>query len=108
MKPVDESTIVYMKNFATISIQGTGEVELKFISDNIVTLTNVFYVLEVRKNLVSANLLNKFGFRLVFEADKFILSKGGMFVGKNYLCNRMFKLNVFAIKIIRMIWFLCI
>ena len=57
-------------------------------------LTNVFYVSKVRKNLVSGGLLNKFGFKLVFEVDKFVLSKGGMFVGKGYLCDGMFKLNV--------------
>ena len=43
------------------------------------------------------SLLNKFGFRLVFYADKLVLSKSGMFVGKGYLCNDMFKLNVLAI-----------
>ncbi|GJW72037.1 retrotransposon protein, putative, ty1-copia subclass [Tanacetum coccineum] len=45
----------------------TSEKELK--------LTNVLYVLEICKNLVSGWLLNKFGFRLVFESDKFVLSK---------------------------------
>ncbi|GJY40458.1 hypothetical protein Tco_0427728 [Tanacetum coccineum] len=45
----------------------TSEKELK--------LTNVLYVPEIRKNLVSGWLLNKFGFRLVFESDKFVLSK---------------------------------
>jgi len=55
-------------------------------------------MLEVRKNLVSGSLLNKFGFKLVFEADKFVLSKGGMFVRKWYACEGMFKLNVLAIS----------
>ena len=98
MKPVDESIVFYMKNSATIPVQGIGEVELKFTSNNVVTLTNVFYVQKVSKNLVSASLLNKFDFKLVFEVDKFILSEGGMFVGKGYPCNGMFKLNVFAIR----------
>ena len=31
---------------------------------------------EVRKNLVSGFLLDKFGFKQVYEADKFILFKG--------------------------------
>jgi len=47
---------------------------------------------------VSSTLLKKFGFKLVFEADKFVLSKGGMFVGKGYACEGMFKLNVLAIS----------
>ena len=40
------------------------------------------------------SLLNKHGFNLLFEADKFIISKGGAFVGKRYLYEEMFKLNI--------------
>ena len=94
MKPVDDGTILFMGNSTTTPVLGIGDVELKFTSGSILTLTNVFYVPEVRKNLVSGGLLNKFGFKLVFEADKFVLSKGGLFVGKGYLCDGMFKLNV--------------
>ncbi|GKD80821.1 hypothetical protein Tco_1347660, partial [Tanacetum coccineum] len=41
----------------------------------------------IRKNLVSGWLLNKFGFRLVFESDKFVLSKNQMYVGRGYAMN---------------------
>ncbi|GJY45659.1 retrotransposon protein, putative, ty1-copia subclass [Tanacetum coccineum] len=61
-------------------------------------LTNVLYVPEIRKNLVSGWLLNKFGFRLVFESDKFVLSKNQMYVGRGYAMNGMFKLNVMVVK----------
>ena len=98
MEAVDENTVIYMRNAVVVPVKGIGSVELKFTSGKIVTLTNVFYVLEVRKNLVSGSLLNKFGFKLVFEADKFILSKGGMFVGKGYASEGMFKMNVIAIS----------
>ena len=40
-------------------------------------------------------MVNK-GFKLVFESDKFVLTKGGTFVGKGYLAEGLFKLNVFA------------
>ena len=40
---------------------------LKITSGKELTLTNVMYVLEIRKNLVSSSLLNSHGFRLVFE-----------------------------------------
>ena len=46
------------------------------------TLTNVLYVPKIRKNLVSGSLLNNPGFRLVFESNKFVLPKSGMYVGK--------------------------
>ena len=44
--------------------------------------------------MISESLLNKYGFKSVFEGDKFILCKGGMFVGKSYLCEYMFKCTV--------------
>ena len=56
-----------------------------FTSGKTLTLNDVFYVPEVRKNLVSGFLLNKFGFKQVYEADKYILSKGSVFVEKGYL-----------------------
>ena len=55
---------------------------LKITSGKELTLTNVMYVPEIRKNLVSGSLLNSHGFRLVFESDKFVLSKSEMYVGK--------------------------
>ena len=57
----------------------------------------MLYVPEVRKNLVSGSLLNKHGFRMVFETDKVILSKYGMYVGKGYVSDGLFKLNVMTI-----------
>ena len=61
------------------------------------TLTNVLYVLEIRKNLVSGSLLNSHGFQLVFESNKFVLSKNEMYVGKGYMSSGMWKLNVMTI-----------
>ncbi|RVW17127.1 Retrovirus-related Pol polyprotein from transposon TNT 1-94 [Vitis vinifera] len=49
------------------------------------------------KNLVSGSLLNNHGFRLVFESNKFVLSKSGMYVGKGYMSDGMWKLNVMTI-----------
>ncbi|GKD70691.1 hypothetical protein Tco_1324781, partial [Tanacetum coccineum] len=74
-------------NSATSEIKGEGGVVLKMTSRKELKLKNVLFVLEVRKNLVSGWLLNKFGFRLVFESDKFLLTKSGMFVGKDYAFN---------------------
>jgi len=47
---------------------------------------------------MSDSLLNMLGFKLVFETEKFVLSKGDMFVGKGYACEEMFKLNVLTIS----------
>ena len=50
-------------------------------SGNELTLTNVLYIPEIYKNLVSSSLLNSYGFRLVFESDKFVLSNSRMYIG---------------------------
>ncbi|GJT61741.1 retrovirus-related pol polyprotein from transposon TNT 1-94 [Tanacetum coccineum] len=97
-RAVDNGQKLYMGNSATADIKGEGDVVLKMTSEKELKLTNVLYVLEIRKNLVSGWLLNKFGFRLVFESDKFVLSKNQMYVGKGYAMNGMFKLNVMVVK----------
>lgn len=58
------------------------------------TLREVVYVPEVRKNLMFGGLLNNDCFNMVSEIDKLILSKGGVFVGQGYYCNNMFKLSI--------------
>ena len=93
-KDVETGQKLYMGNSSTADIKGVGDVVLKMTSGKDLKLRDVVYVPELRKNLVSGGLLNKFGFKLVFESDKFILSKSGMFVGKGYALNNMFKMNV--------------
>ncbi|GJZ06387.1 zinc finger, CCHC-type containing protein [Tanacetum coccineum] len=87
-------SILYMGNHSSAQVQGIGKVDLVFTSGNTLTLNNVFHVPDVQKNLMSGSILSKFSFKLVFESDKFILSKGGKFVGKGYLSGGMFKLNI--------------
>lgn len=38
-------------------------------------------------------MLNKHGFKLLFESDSIVISKGGVYVGKSYVTNGMYKLN---------------
>ena len=88
---------VFMGNLATFEIKGQGKVVLKMTSRKEVNLTNVLYVTKICKNLVSGSLLNNHGFRMVFESDKFVLSKSGMYVGKGYVNDGMWKLNVMTV-----------
>ena len=60
-------------------------------------LKDVLYMPEICKNLVSGSLLNKHGFRIVFESDNVIFTKSGMFVEKGYAADGLFKLNVMTI-----------
>ena len=62
------------------------------------TLINVLYVPKIRKNLVFGSLLNSHIFRIVLESYKFVLSKSRMYVGKGYMSDRMWKLNVMTLS----------
>ena len=92
--PLDGGRVLQMGDESTAPILGQGQVELEFTSGKTLVLNNVLYVPRIRKNLVSTNLLNKLGYRQVIEADKYLLNKGGMFVGRGYLCNGMLKLSI--------------
>ncbi|KAI3728850.1 hypothetical protein L6452_17494 [Arctium lappa] len=97
-KDVNDGQKFFMGNSATTDVKGVGDVILKMTSGKELKLKDVLYELELRKNLVSGWLLNKFGFKLVFESDKFVLSKNGMYVGKGYALNGMLKLNVMVVN----------
>ena len=86
-----------MGNSATSDIEGQDKVVLKMTYGKELTLTNVLYVLEIRKNLMFGSLLNSHGFQLVFESDKFFQSNSKMYVGKGYMSGCMWKLNVMTI-----------
>jgi transposase InsO family protein len=88
---------LFMGNSSTSKVEGEGKVILKMTSGKELTLNNVLHVPDIRKNLVSGSLLSKNGFRLAFESDKFVLTKSGVYVGKGYMSNGLFKLNVMTV-----------
>ena len=49
-------------------------------------------------NLVFGGLLNNHGFFLVFESNKFVLTKKGIFMVKDYVDGGMIKFHVIANK----------
>ena len=91
---LDEKKKIMLGDSHTIEVVGIREALLKFTSGREVTLKDVFHVPNIRKNLVSGFLMNKAGFKQVSEANQYVLSKNGMFVGKGYAYDDMFKLNV--------------
>ncbi|KAK1643602.1 hypothetical protein QYE76_061407 [Lolium multiflorum] len=66
---------VMMGNELHATVRGVGTVDLKFTSGKIVQLKNVLHVPSIKKNLVSGSRLMKYGFKLVFESNKVVLSK---------------------------------
>ncbi|CAM8928657.1 unnamed protein product [Rhodiola kirilowii] len=100
LKLTESGEKVYMGNSATSEVKGKGSVNLKMTSGKELKLTNVSYVPDIRKNLVSGAVLDAHGFKIVFESQKVVLSKNGMYVGRGYVKDGMWKLNVIAIKTI--------
>ena len=97
-QPIQNGQRLFMGNAATSAIEGKGTIVLKMTSEKELTLKDVLFVPEIRKNLVSGSLLSKHGFRLVFESDKVVITKCGVYVGRGYEKDGMFKLNVMDIK----------
>ena len=76
-----DGSVLHMGNESTAPILCRGKVVLEFSSGKILDLNDVLHVPGIRKNLVSGSVLNKCGFKQVYESDKYILSKCGVFVG---------------------------
>ncbi|GJS95121.1 zinc finger, CCHC-type containing protein [Tanacetum coccineum] len=92
--PVQDGSVLHMGDESTKPILGHGNVVLEFSSGKTITLVNVVYVPGLRKNLLSGPVLNKCGYKRVYESDKYILSRHGVFVGFSYYNNGMFMLNL--------------
>ena len=100
-KTYDESYIeqqVQMDNHNEAKVLEKGTVEVNMSSGKMMILTNVFHVPNIKKNLMSANLLCKSGVKAgvkaILESDKLILSKNEIFVGKRYAIDDMYKLSI--------------
>ncbi|KAH9672197.1 hypothetical protein KPL70_017637 [Citrus sinensis] len=93
-KEETEGQMVLIGNNNAAIVAGKGVVEINFTSGKKVTLYNVFHVPSVRKNLISASCMCKHGLKIVLEGNTCIVSKNGLFVGKGYSCDGMYKLSI--------------
>jgi hypothetical protein len=75
-------------------VLGIGTVILKFSLGKRMLLKNVQHVISIKKNLVSSSQLCQDGYKIIFEANKSVLSKYGSFVGKSYDCGGLFRLSL--------------
>ncbi|OMO97119.1 Integrase, catalytic core [Corchorus capsularis] len=91
---VEDESEVFMGNQAAVRVVGKGNVSLNFTSGQKLTLVNVHHVPDVKRNLVSASLLVKRGFKILLESDKVVITKNGAFIGKGYSLDRLFKLSI--------------
>ena len=92
---IDNGEQLFMGNSS--KVEGQEKVVLKMTSGKEHTLNDVLHVPEIRKNLVSESLLSKKCFKLVFVSDNFIFTKNGKYVGKGYMSNGLFKMNVMIV-----------
>lgn len=86
-----------MGNSSTSKMEGQNKVVLKMTLGKEISLNNIFHVLDIPKNLVLGSLLSKNWFKLVFVMDKFVLTKNNMDVGKDYVKDGLFKMNVLTV-----------
>nr|GEX46500.1 Pol polyprotein [Tanacetum cinerariifolium] len=93
-KKVNELKPMFMRNGTSSKIEGKGKVLLKLTSGKDLVLSNVLHMPNITKNLISGPILSNKGFKLVIESDKFVITKGGVYVGKGYLDEGLFKLSV--------------
>nr|GEY19657.1 zinc finger, CCHC-type [Tanacetum cinerariifolium] len=89
-----DGSVLYMGDDHFAPVYDKGSVALEFSFGKTITLFNVLYVPKLRKNLVSGPMLNKCGYKQVYESDKYILSKTCVFVIFGYYNNGMFMLNL--------------
>nr|GEW77640.1 hypothetical protein [Tanacetum cinerariifolium] len=93
-EPIEDGSVLYMGDDHFALVHGKGSVALEFSCGKTITLFNVLYVPKLCKNLVFGPMLNKCGYKQVYESDKYILSKCGVFVGFGYYNNGIFMLNL--------------
>nr|GEZ01815.1 zinc finger, CCHC-type [Tanacetum cinerariifolium] len=91
---VEDRDVLYKGDDHFAHVHGKGSMALEFSFGKTITLFNVLYVPKLRKNLVSGPMLNKCEYKQVYESDKYILSKSGVFIGFGYYNNGMFMLNL--------------
>jgi len=66
---------LYIRNSLTLKVMGIAKVILKMTFRNLLTLNNVFYIIDIVKNLVLDSLLRKNDYKMIFKSDKLVLIK---------------------------------
>ncbi|XP_077233653.1 uncharacterized protein LOC143875958 [Tasmannia lanceolata] len=105
-KTVEDDMKLCMGNSSSSNVIGIGTVELALTSENTLSLNNVLHVPNFRKSLIYVFLLSHHGCRIVFEADKMIITKNGLFVGKGYAKDKMYLLSTMD-KFVNDSFYLC-
>lgn len=85
---------VHMRDDNKSQVLGKAKVLLKLTSGKSLALLNVLYVPSLCRNLISGSLRNKAGVKLVFDANKLVLTRNNELAGKVYVSYDMFVLDI--------------
>ncbi|KAL0411696.1 UNVERIFIED_CONTAM: hypothetical protein Slati_3759300 [Sesamum latifolium] len=85
---------VSMGNSSTAEVLGIGSVALKFPSRRILSLKRVHHVPNVKRNIISGSVIVREGYELAFKFNKVVIQQFGIFIGKGYLDDGLFKVRV--------------
>jgi hypothetical protein len=89
-----DSWSVLVGNGSRVVVHRLGRVDLRLTSRKSLSLKNVQHIPGINKNLISGSLLCCDGFKLVFESNKFIVSRFVLFIGKGYDRGGSFRLSL--------------
>nr|GEU71132.1 zinc finger, CCHC-type [Tanacetum cinerariifolium] len=84
-KPVEDGFVLYMGDEHFAPVHGKGSVALEFSSGKTITLFNVLYVPKLRKNSVSGPVLNKCGYKHVYDPIRHVHYKRMLEMSKDDL-----------------------
>ena len=79
---------------STREIKRTEVIDLRMTSGKILTLQGILHVPTLRRNLISESSLLRASYRIVKGSNKFVIFKSNIFIGKGFICDGLFRLNV--------------
>jgi hypothetical protein len=86
--------VLIIGNDNVVQVIRKGIIELKLTSGKILKLFDVQHVPEIRRNLISGSLLVQLSYKIILESNKVIISRGNIFIRKEFDQDGMFKINV--------------
>jgi len=85
---------VSLADDSTKEIKGTECIDLRMTLRKVLTFQDVLYVSTLQRNLISESLLLRAGYKIVKESNKFIIFKSNTYIGKGFVCDGLFRVNV--------------